>query len=123
MPRPPARWIRAEIPAAPALEASARSRRSVQLLARRGVTTPEAAEEFLAPALSGLHPAAGLLGLGAAVERIDAVRNRGGKLAIVGDYDVDGITATALLAASLRALGIEVETILPRRDAEGYGFQ
>ncbi len=119
----PARWIRAEIPAAPALEASARSRRSVQLLARRGVTTPEAAGEFLAPALSGLHPAADLLGLGAAVERIDAVRSRGGKLAIVGDYDVDGITATALLAASLRALGIEVETILPRRDAEGYGFQ
>lgn len=123
MPDITARWIRAEAPAAPALEAAGHTRRAACLLARRGVTTPEAAGEFLAPALSGLHAATDLLGMGAAVERIDAVRGRGGKVAIVGDYDVDGVTATALLAATLRALGIEVETILPRRDAEGYGFQ
>jgi single-stranded-DNA-specific exonuclease len=115
--------VRVESPGALGLEAAGFSRRSARLFARRGATTPEAVRDFLAPSLAALHPAAGLLGLEPAVERLAAAHARGEKVAIVGDYDVDGITATALLAATLRSSGLEVETILPRRDAEGYGFQ
>ncbi len=97
--------------------------REARLLARRGVVDGAQARAFLSPELAQLHPARRLLGLEPAVERLAAAKLRSEKVAIVGDYDVDGIAATALLAATLRADGIEVETVLPRRDTEGYGFQ
>src|SRR5581483_1808377 len=52
-----------------------------------------------------------------------AVRERGQTVAVVGDYDVDGVTSTALLLASLRACGIAAEPILPHRLTDGYGLQ
>ena len=58
----------------------------------------------------------------AAVERILAHRQRGSRIRIVGDYDVDGITATAILYLGLRALGIEADCRIPERIGEGYGF-
>lgn len=93
------------------------------LLARRGIEDPAAAERFLSPQLDQLHAPDRLAGLGAAVERLVRARRAGETVALVGDYDVDGVAGTALLAAVLRACGLEVRTILPHRMHDGYGFQ
>jgi single-stranded-DNA-specific exonuclease len=58
-----------------------------------------------------------------AVVRLLEARQRGERVAIVGDYDVDGVTGTALLVAVLGRCGIATEPILPNRLSEGYGFQ
>jgi single-stranded-DNA-specific exonuclease len=70
-----------------------------------------------------LHDPFRLAGMEEGVGRLLAARDRGERVAIVGDYDVDGITATALLAAVLGACGIASQPILPHRLREGYGFQ
>jgi len=93
------------------------------LLARRGVDDVEAARRFLNPSLDQLHDPRRLAGLEAAVERLVAARDGGEKVAVVGDYDVDGVSATALLTAVLGACGIGSRAILPHRMREGYGFQ
>lgn len=94
-----------------------------ELLARRGVEDEAAAEAFLNPRLDQLHDPHLLAGLDAAVDRLLAARRDGERVAVVGDYDVDGVTGTALLSAVLRACGLEVLTILPHRMRDGYGFQ
>lgn len=93
------------------------------LLARRGVDTPEAARRFLTPSVEHLHDPALLKGMEEALDCLLQARARGDKVAIVGDYDVDGVTSTALLTAVLGSCGLEVEPILPHRMREGYGFQ
>lgn len=93
------------------------------ILSRRGVSTPEEAERFLSPDVGQLSPAKALPDMEAAVACLVQAREAGQKVAIVGDYDVDGVSATALLTATFRARGLEVETILPHRLEEGYGFQ
>ncbi|HVT57384.1 MAG TPA: single-stranded-DNA-specific exonuclease RecJ [Thermoanaerobaculia bacterium] len=119
-----ARWVAAPVP-----EAAAELTRAglpdwlAPLLARRGVADRPAADRFLAPALDQLHDPYLLAGMAGAVERLMRARERHELLAVVGDYDVDGITATALLLAVLKACGVEARAILPHRLREGYGFQ
>jgi single-stranded-DNA-specific exonuclease len=93
------------------------------LLARRGVVDAEGAERFLHPSLDQLHDPFLLAGMEASVARLLAARDRRETVAIVGDYDVDGISSTALLVAVLTACGIAAKPILPHRLREGYGFQ
>ncbi len=93
------------------------------LLARRGVGDRAAAEAFLTPRLDQLHDPAGLRGMREAVARLLAARASGEKVVLIGDYDVDGVSGSALLVAVLRACGLDVEPILPDRMREGYGFQ
>ncbi len=93
------------------------------LLARRGVTTVSEAEQFLNPSETQLLDPFGLAGMEGAVERLLLARRRSERVAIVGDYDVDGVTATALLSAVLAAHGIDVTAIIPHRLHDGYGFQ
>ena len=93
------------------------------LLARRGVNTQAEAETFLAPHRRGLHDPFLLRGMEEATDRVLAACRDRGTVAVVGDYDVDGISACALLTAVLRALEAEVVPILPNRLTEGYGFQ
>jgi single-stranded-DNA-specific exonuclease len=120
----PQRWIAAPVPpAAAGLRAAGLPRRLAELLALRGVETPEAARRFLEPDLEQLHPAGALAGMAAAVERLAAVCRGAGTVAVLGDYDVDGISATAILVAVLRTCGARAEPIVARRHAEGYGFQ
>ena len=120
----PAQWVEAERP-----EAAARLEREglpgwlAAVLARRGVADPDAARAFLEPSVDQLHDPLLLAGMDAAVARLLAARRDGERVALVGDYDVDGITATALLTAVFTALGLETEPILPHRLSEGYGFQ
>ena len=93
------------------------------LLALRGVTTAPAAAAFLAPGTESLHDPLLLLGMREALDLIVAAHGRGDRVAVVGDYDVDGLTATALLLGVFRALGIDARGILPNRHAGGYGLQ
>lgn len=93
------------------------------LLARRGVETETEAETFLRPHRRGLHDPFLLRGMEEATDRVLAVCRARGTVAVVGDYDVDGVSACALLTAVLRALAAEVVPILPNRLTEGYGFQ
>lgn len=92
-------------------------------LARRGVKTEAEAETFLRPHRRGFHDPFLLRGMEEAAERVLAVCRDGGTVAVVGDYDVDGVSACALLTAVLRALAADVVPILPNRLTEGYGFQ
>ncbi|MEM6456405.1 MAG: DHH family phosphoesterase, partial [Acidobacteriota bacterium] len=58
-----------------------------------------------------------------AVARLLRARDAGETVVLVGDYDVDGVTGTALLVAVLGACGLRVRPILPHRLRDGYGFQ
>lgn len=118
----PARWVAAPTPgAAPPLGAV--PARLAALLARRGVASAAEAAAFLAPSPDQLHDPFLMAGMGEGVERLAAVRRNGGRVAVVGDYDADGLTATALLVGVLRACGVEAEPIIPHRLQEGYGLQ
>ena len=93
-----------------------------QLLLNRGVSDPAAAKRFLDPALSGLHPPDLLPDVPAAAERVlSAVREKR-KICVYGDYDVDGVTGTAVLLGLLGKLGADVEFHVPLRLSEGYGL-
>ncbi len=117
-------WHPAQVPEEKeALLRAGISDRLAPLLARRGVKNPDEAESFLNPAANHLHDPFLLKGMDRAVNRLSRCIEGAEKVAIVGDYDVDGVSGTALLTASLRACGLEVEPILPQRLVEGYGFQ
>lgn len=119
-----AEWIPAPVPeAAAGLEGVGVPSWLATLLSRRGVESPADAERFLKPSLDQLHDPFLLAGMAESVERLLAARAAGEKIAIVGDYDVDGVTATAQLLAVLGACGLDVRPILPHRMREGYGFQ
>jgi single-stranded-DNA-specific exonuclease len=90
------------------------------VLVRRGFVDPESARTFLAGELPPHDPF--LLGdMGAACERIRSAIADGRRICVHGDYDVDGISATALAVHLLRGLGADVDWHLPSRFDEGYG--
>src|SRR5258708_3299952 len=93
-----------------------------QCLVNRGMSEPEAVMRFLEPRLKHLADPFLLPNMEAAVARLFRAREGGERLVIFGDYDVDGVTATALLTEVLRALGWVVEFYLPHRMEEGYGL-
>ena len=93
-----------------------------QCLLNRGFSEPEPITRFLQPRLKSLADPFLLPNMQAAVERLFAARERGESLVIFGDYDVDGVTSTTLLAEFLGALGWKVNAYLPHRMEEGYGL-
>jgi single-stranded-DNA-specific exonuclease len=91
------------------------------VLVRRGLDEPDAAQAFLAAEPPRHDPL--LLGdMAAAVERIRGAVERGERICVHGDYDVDGISATVVALLTLRELGACVEWRLPSRFEEGYGL-
>lgn len=82
------------------------------------------ADSFLNPSLKALHEPAGIPDLHRAAERIMEGVRRGERMAIYGDYDVDGVTASAILIHTLRAIapGIDLRSYIPHRIDEGYGL-
>jgi len=93
-----------------------------RLLFNRGIAADAEARDFLnARASSDTDPFL-LTGMGTAVARIRAALERAEPIAIYGDYDVDGVTATALLVQTLRALNGHVRGYIPNRFEEGYGL-
>jgi single-stranded-DNA-specific exonuclease len=93
------------------------------VLHHRGITDAGEARRFLLPSLDDLLDPAPMLDLAPAVARLRAAIAAGEPIRVQGDYDVDGVTATALLLATFAACGLEAVPILPHRLAEGYGFQ
>lgn len=92
------------------------------LLRRRGAGTPEAAQAFLRPRLDDLADPLVVPGLGEAVEVLARALRAGRRIGVHGDYDVDGISATAILVRGLRALGADPVPYLPHRVRDGYGL-
>lgn len=94
-----------------------------RLLVLRGVDTPEIATRFLRPSLDQLHDPFLLTDLPAGVERLLAAIARKERIAVHGDYDVDGITSTVMLRRTLELLGGDVVHFIPERLRDGYGLQ
>ncbi|HEX4803699.1 MAG TPA: single-stranded-DNA-specific exonuclease RecJ [Myxococcaceae bacterium] len=95
---------------------------AARVLSNRGYATPDTAAAFLADGIGALPNPFLLKGLRAAVLRVcDAIRS-GQRITLYGDFDVDGVCSTALLALFLRELGANVSTYIPNRLGEGYGL-
>ena len=92
-----------------------------QILANRGCADPDAAEAMLNPKLTDLHDPTLLSGCESAARRLAKAVADKEKILIYGDYDVDGMTATAILHACLRMLGATADFYVPHRLEEGYG--
>lgn len=94
-----------------------------QLLVQRGIESASAARAFLQPRAQHLCDPFSLSGVREAVGRIEEARRRGEAVQVFGDYDVDGVSATAIMVLALRRYGVErVSWGMPRRLTEGYGL-
>jgi len=122
MPAP--RWqIAPSNPSAPALAAALDiTPITAQVLLNRGHGDVGAARRFLEAPLDDLSDPDAIGGVRPAAERLVRAAGAGEKITIYGDYDADGVTATAILVRGLRALGATVEWFVPSRFAEGYGL-
>ena len=123
------RWVEVG-PKRPELESKAGelSRRldlhplAARVLVARGFSEPSSAARFLDPPLEDLPDPFSMLGMGKAVERLERALLAGERIACYGDYDVDGVTSTALLSGFLKSAGGDVVAYVPHRLAEGYGL-
>jgi len=122
--RPPSRWL-----APPSVDAGVVQRLAAelsmpevlcQLLAQRGYGDADAAKRFLRPRLEQISDPYTLLGMTAAVERLERAIRAGDTILVHGDYDVDGMCSTALLTRTLRQLGARVVPFIPHRLTDGY---
>jgi single-stranded-DNA-specific exonuclease len=96
---------------------------AARLLCIRGLGDLEQARRFLSPSLDDLHDPFALADMRLAVERILAAIARRERIAIHGDYDVDGVTSTVILRRALELLGADVTHFIPERLRDGYGLQ
>lgn len=96
---------------------------TARVLAARGIESVGQAEAFLAPTLDALHSPFAFTAMEAAVERLLAAIDRGERIVVHGDYDVDGITGTVVLLVALRALGADIDYLVPHRVDDGYGLK
>jgi single-stranded-DNA-specific exonuclease len=93
-----------------------------QLLLCRGIDDPGLARQFLDPKLTHLRDPEHLPGCSVAAERIHEAIGAGRRIVVYGDYDVDGITGTAILRQCIKMLGGDVGYYVPHRVDEGYGL-
>ncbi len=104
-------------------EALGLSHTGARALALLPIASLEAARSYLAPKLASLTNPEGMFGRGEAIERLVHAIRRHETIVVFGDYDADGITATAVMTAGLRAMGADnVEVELADRFRGGYGF-
>jgi single-stranded-DNA-specific exonuclease len=93
-----------------------------ELLIRVGLRDPAAAMEFLRPELSRLEDPFLIGNLLPAVERLKRAIGDRERVVVLGDYDVDGVSSTALLVSILRRFGLDPSFVVPRRSEDGYGL-
>ena len=93
-----------------------------QLLINRDITDIGEAKDFLSADLSGLHDPFLFKNMEKAVERINQAKEDKERVLVVGDYDVDGVTSSALLNNIFKQLDIEVVHYIPDRFTDGYGL-
>lgn len=95
----------------------------LQLLSNRELVEPDHIESFLIPPDLATYPDPLLMeGMPQAVDRIERAIKRGERIVVYGDFDADGVTATALLTGALRRFGGIAEPYVPNRMLEGYGL-
>ena len=92
------------------------------LLVQRGVSSADEARAFLSPGEEILRDPLLLSDMEKAASRLRAALAKGERVCVYGDYDVDGVTAAAILSLHLKSLGADVRTYLPDRHREGYGL-
>ena len=96
---------------------------TARLLCIRGLGAPDDARRFLAPRIDDLYDPCRLAGMSIAVDRILGAIAAKDRIAIHGDYDVDGVTSTVILRRALELLGADVVHFIPERFRDGYGLQ
>jgi single-stranded-DNA-specific exonuclease len=96
---------------------------TARLLCIRGLGSLDDARRFLSPRLEDLHDPFRLADMSLAVDRIIAAIAAKDRIAIHGDYDVDGVTSTVILRRALELLGADVVHFIPERFRDGYGLQ
>ena len=119
------RWTHTPHPAAEAEALSKRagiSRVLAELLLRSGLRDGDDATAFLQPALAALNDPFLLRNLEAAATRLRQAIAHREEIVVLGDYDVDGVSSTALLVMILRRFGLNPRFIVPRRSEDGYGL-
>ena len=94
-----------------------------RILVQRGIRTLEEARQFLCPAVDQLHDPFLLPDAEIAIDRLLVAVERRERIAIHGDYDVDGVTATVLIRRVLDLIGADVFHYIPHRLTDGYGLQ
>lgn len=92
------------------------------VLLNRSIAAPDEVKSFLSKSIANVHHPFLLKDAQRAAQRIGAAIHAGEKIVIYGDYDVDGITSTALLYQFLRSQGANVDFYIPNRADEGYGI-
>lgn len=92
-------------------------------MAGRGIDSVAAAQAFLHPSLDELHSPFDFVQMEPAVDRLLAAIDSGERIIVHGDYDVDGITGTVILVVALRALGADIDYLVPHRVDDGYGLK
>ncbi len=95
---------------------------TARFLAGRGIADAREASIFLRPSLEQIPDPSSIPGMDAAVSCVGEALASGMRIGIFGDYDVDGVTAAALLADFLRSLGHDPAVMLPQRLERGYGI-
>ncbi|MEK7785022.1 MAG: single-stranded-DNA-specific exonuclease RecJ [Chloroflexota bacterium] len=123
MPQPAKRWLTAP-PITPEADSALAQYHPLlrQLLFNRNIYTAAEADSFLNAKPPAADDPFRITDMGLAVERIESAIRNGESIAIYGDYDTDGVTATALMVQVLTALGATAKEYIPNRFDEGYGL-
>lgn len=119
------RWIHTPLPAADIAALGRAAQLSpvlAELLLRAGITDAAAATQFLQPALASLGDPLLLPHVREAATRLARAIATQEDIAVLGDYDVDGVSSTALLVSTLRRFGLNPRFVVPRRMEDGYGL-
>jgi len=95
---------------------------AARMLARRGYDDPGDAASFLDPKLRDMHDPASMAGMDDAIDELLDALDGGGRIMVHGDYDVDGLSSTAILVHFLRRVGADVDHMIPHRIEDGYGL-
>ena len=93
-----------------------------QLLARRGIDTPQKLSTLIDPPHKLPYDPLRITGMDIALRRLYTAINNGERVGVFGDFDVDGITGTAIISEGLTSLGVSVSPYLPHRVDEGHGL-
>lgn len=93
-----------------------------RILRRRGISSEEALTHFLKDSWEALADPFLMKGMREAVNRLLLARERGERVVVYGDYDVDGITSTSILYRYFKKIGIDTGFYIPGREGEGYGL-
>ncbi len=94
----------------------------VEVLISRGIDSEDGIRKFLEPDLDGFYDPMTMKGMKEATERLEAAIEGDETVVVYGDYDADGICASAILSLYLRSRGLDVYTHIPNRMGDGYGL-